>query len=204
MTIDLFCEDRAHEALLKPLVSRIGIEAKCDLSVRVRNARGGRPRVMKEFQNYQRVAPVVSNSDADVVVVAIDGNCSKFAKARDDVRKLANPMVADRLIVASPDPHIERWYMADPQAVSEALGCAPPNLKQKCERGYYKEVLRNLIASSGRMSLLGGTETASDLIDRMDLYRAGKNDASFKAFLGDLKAKLTEFGNASPGGARPA
>ena len=190
MVIDLFCEDRAHEAFLKPLISRIGVEKGCDLRVRVRIARGGRPRVMREFRNYQRVAPVVSNADADVVVVAIDGNCLGFAEARADVQKLAIPTFADRLVVASPDPHIERWYMADPQAVSKVLGREAPDLKRKCERAYYKRALRDLIARSGRMPLLGGPETAPDLAENVNVYRAGRNDSSFKAFVSDLKAKL--------------
>ena len=190
MIIDLFCEDRAHEVFLKPLISRVGDDEMRDLSVRVRNARGGRPRVIQEFKNYQRIASLVSSPDADVVVVAIDGNCSPFARARDAVQKSTNPMLADRLVVASPDPHIERWYMADPQAVFEVLGCKAPDLEQKCERAYYKNALRKTVAEGGHTSLLGGTEMAADLIDNMDFYRASKNDSSFKAFLGDLKTKL--------------
>lgn len=31
---------------------------------------------------------------------------------------------------------------------------------------------------------------SADFIENMDFYRAGKNDPSFKAFLGDLKANL--------------
>ncbi len=145
---------------------------------------------MQEFKNYQRLAPAVSIPDADVVVVAIDGNCSSFAKARAQVQKSADPIVSDRLVVASPDPHIERWYLADPQAVSSVLGCETPGLEPKCERDYYKNALRDTIARGGYMALLGGTEMAADLISNMNFYRAGRNDSSFKAFLGDLRTKL--------------
>ena len=44
---DLFCEDSAHEALLKPLVLRVGREENADTLVRVRAARGGHPRALK-------------------------------------------------------------------------------------------------------------------------------------------------------------
>lgn len=145
---------------------------------------------MQEFKKYQHLALTVSNPHANMVVVAIDGNCSPFAKARDRVLKSAESMIESRLVVASPDPHIERWYLADPKAVFSVLGCDAPGLEPKCERGYYKNALRDTIARGGHMALLGGTEMAADLIGNMDFYRAGKNDSSFKAFLGDLKTKL--------------
>ena len=39
--IDLFAEDRAHEAFLCPLLERLARETEKEVSVRVRSARGG-------------------------------------------------------------------------------------------------------------------------------------------------------------------
>ena len=37
---------------------------------------------------------------------------------------------------------------------------------------------------------VGGIEFAQEIVAGMDLYRAGKNDRSLKAFLDDLRSKL--------------
>ena len=188
----LFCEDSAHEELLKPLVLRVGREENADTLVRVRAARGGHPRALKEFHLYQRTALRMEGPVADVLIVAIDGNCSSFGTARKrvvDATRMAN---RDRLVVASPDSHIERWYLPDPKAVVAVTRHDPGSLRGKCERHYYKNKLRETIRAGGNPPTLGGLEIAEDLVSEMDLYRAGKNDSSLGAFVDDLRTKYRQ------------
>lgn len=49
---ELFVEDRAHEALLVPLLKRLAREEHTRLSIQVRSARGGHPRALQEFRNW--------------------------------------------------------------------------------------------------------------------------------------------------------
>ena len=49
LTVDLFAEDRAHEEFLKAMLARIATEQARKLTVRVRSARGGHPRVLEEL-----------------------------------------------------------------------------------------------------------------------------------------------------------
>lgn len=92
--------------------------------------------------------------------------------------------------VACPDPHVERWYMADPQSFAEVVGKVPRLRRRKCDRDCYKEMLTRLVAASGHPSTLGGIESAHDLVEAMDLYRAGKNAKSLKHFVDDLRTLL--------------
>ncbi len=192
--VDLFVEDRAHEELLKPLLTRVASQEQIQMQIQVRSARGGHGRAIAEFKLYQRVVVqrTLNSSIADLVVVAIDGNCSTFAEVRRRILAAAEPMLQGRLVAACPDPHIERWYVADPQSFGAIVGHRPHVDSKKCVRDYYKQTLANAIRQAGYPVMLGGVEFASELAEGMDLYRAGKNDSSLKAFLDDLRTKLRQ------------
>ena len=157
-------------------------------------SRGGHGRAIAEFKLYQRVVvqSTLSNMSADLVVVAIDGNCSTFADARRRIQDATDQTLRDRLVIACPDPHIERWYVADPQSFETIVGHRPRVGSKKCVRDHYKQVLADAIQRAGHPVMLGGIEFASELVESMDLYRAGRKDSSLKAFLDDLRAKLRQ------------
>ena len=190
--VDLFVEGRAHEELLRPLVARVAREEKTDVRIRVRVARGGHVRAIGEFRLYQHFVNSASlnQSSADLIVVGIDGNCSRFADARSAIRRETVPELVDRTVVACPDPHIERWYLADPDSFETVVGDRPQVGRRKCVRDYYKQLLARAIRQGGHPPTLGGIEFASELVAAMDLYRAGKTSASLKAFVDDLRTGL--------------
>ena len=199
VVVDLFVEDRAHEELLKALVARVALEEQVEVRSRVRIARGGHVRAIDEFKLYQHMAgpDSLNLGPADLVVVGIDGNCSTFSGARDDVQRAAVPAFVDRIVVACPDPHIELWYLADPQSFETVVGVRPSIGRRKCVRDHYKRKLAEAIRKGGYPPTLGGIEFASELVAAMDLYRAGKTTASLKAFLDDLRTGLRRLCQAS-------
>lgn len=200
LTVDLFIEDRAHEELLKPLVKRIAREEHVDVVVRVRSARGGHARAVQEFVLYQRVVAdgSLGQSSPDIVVVGVDGNCTTYAKKRAEVQAAKSSEFNAGLIVASPDPHVERWYLVDPVSFAEVVGYPPVVGKNKCERDHYKKLLADAVTEGGHPPTLGGIEFAAELVDAMDLYRAGKGDHSFRAFVEDLRTELRSQRDALP------
>ena len=193
--VDLFVEDRAHESFLEPLLMRIAREQDIEMEIRVRSARGGHSRAIAEFKGYQTIVTKsrLGNKSADMVVVAIDGNCSTFAAARRRIQDATVPMLKDRLVIACPDPHVERWYVADPQSFETTVGHRPSVGDKKCARDHYKQVLVNAIRQAGHIDILGGVEFAPELVEDMDLYQAGRNDSSLKAFLDDLRVRLRQI-----------
>lgn len=86
--VDLFAEDRAHEEVLKPLLTRIANQEGRQVSVRVRAARGGHARAIEEFRLYQRLllSQAIDAGTPELVVVAIDGNCTSWKKKQDEIR----------------------------------------------------------------------------------------------------------------------
>lgn len=192
LTVDIFVEDRAHEVLLLPLVNRVAREEGIAIQPRVRSARGGHGRAIAELNLYQnvisRTAP--DETEPNLLVVGIDANCMTYPKARDAVQAEVKGRFIDRVVMACPDPHVERWYMADPDSFQAVVGFRPAVGKAKCARDHYKRLLAKAVQQGGHPATLGGLEFAPELVTEMDLYRAGKNDHSLRAFVDDLRTRL--------------
>lgn len=189
--MDLMAEDAAHEKLLRPLIGRLANDVGVPFEVRVRAARGGRPKVMQELGLYQRSVARGLAGRPDLLVVAIDANCAPYAQARRGIERRIRREFRAITVIACPDPHVERWYLADPVSFTEVVGREPRLGKRKCDRDRYKKILADTVAAAGHPVLLGGIEFAEDLVASMDLYRAGKNEKSLKSFIDDLRARLT-------------
>ena len=174
------------------MLSRIATDNNRRITVRVRSARGGRPRVLEELSLYQKsvLKAPDSMSMPDLLFIAIDANCKRWNKARTEIQgKIQSPFTS-RSIVACPDPHIERWYLADPDSFFQVVGVRPKVGRRKCERDRYKAVLSKAIVDAGHPPTLGGIEFAQELVGAMDLYRAGKAERSLKHFLTETAARI--------------
>jgi hypothetical protein len=189
--VDLFAEDRAHEELLVPMVLRVARAEGRPARVRARSVRGGHGRAIAEYVQYQKLLKAgLVDPSPDIIVVAIDGNSSTFTKKRQEIEKNTRAENRDRVVSACPDPHIERWFMADPDSFHAVVGYRPTVGRKKCVRDHYRHLLATAVREAGHPVTLGGLEFATPLVQAMDLYRAGKSDASLKAFLDDLGGKL--------------
>jgi hypothetical protein len=188
LQIDVFAEDRAHEEFLRPLVQRILRENGAKGEVNIRAARGGYPNALREYKSYQQnlLGQIAGMVIPDILVVAIDANCHGATRTRQAVAADTHAQLKNRCVAACPDPHIERWYMADTEAFQHVVGCTPKLGRMKCERGRYKRILTDAIVQAGHIPLLGGIEFASEIVDVMDFYKAGKSDSSLKYFVTNL------------------
>ncbi len=115
-------------------------------------------------------------------------NCTTFARKREEIRQRAPQLSPDRLIPACPDPHVEKWYLADPGNVRRVIGATADLPRDKCERSVYKKLLYDTIREAGHEGPLDGTAFAGELAADMDLYLAGKNDPSFRSFVDELRS----------------
>lgn len=187
--IDVFAEDQAHEAFIRPLVARIAREESKTVDVRVRSARGGHGKALSEFSTYQKLV-IAGQEYPDIIVVCIDGNCKGTVAARNEIRGRVRTEFAGRVVIASPNPHIERWYIADPDSFQSVVGSRPALGKRKCERGLYKGRLAQSIAAGGHQRTLGGVEFAEEIVEGMDFYRAGRNETSLRHCVDQVRQRL--------------
>lgn len=190
IAVDLFVEDRAHEEFIKPMINRLAREEHTAVSIQVRSARGGHGRATEELSLYQRTVKVGGVTAPDVLVVAIDGNCNRPTVAKSGLEKQIDEQFKDRTVIACPDPHIERWYLADPDSFATIVGSRPKLGRKKCERGRYKAILSQAVADAGHPATLGGIEFARELVQAMDLFRAGKTERTLKDFVQDVRNVL--------------
>ena len=194
-TIIFFLEDSAQEALIPNLVQRLIAEEKKnpqDYELKVLSARGGGSiRAYKEFIKgvKQRKTPA-----ADVLVVGSDGNCNGFAKRRNQLNAAAKDVPYSTIITAIPDPHIERWYLLDNQALADAaevpVQAVPP--AAKCDKGHYKKLLKDTFAQHNLSPPLGGAEYGPRIAATMDLYAVGIADHALKDFLDQMRDWLKQ------------
>lgn len=192
--LDLFAEDRGHEAFLRAVVERVAHEESRSVAINVRSAVGGHGKALAEFRLYQKLVEKGQISSPDLLVIAIDGNCKGFAEARREIHERIEDTLKGKAVIACPDPHVERWYMADPVSFAQVIGNEPKLEKTKCERDRYKKLLKE--ALGGGAQLLDGIEFAREIVAAMDWFRAGKNDASLGTFLSDLKSALRTLSSA--------
>lgn len=197
--VGYFLEDIAQENFLKALVERIaqeiGFAAGC-IRHEVRNATGGRAVVLDELHRFLRDVAREREPCFEILVVAIDGNCRGHQARQDEIRAIVQRSgYPGAVVCAVPDPHIERWYLADPHGFQQALGThvLPQPPSYKCERGRYKEALRRAVRQTGVVAPLGGIEYGPGIAATLDLYRVGRTDTGFKHFIDELRGGLTPF-----------
>ena len=188
----LFTEDLAHDAFLKPLISRLASIHAIPVAIQPRSTRGGHSMVIRALRRYLRELRTGQSSPPDLLVIATDANCRTHQGRRREIEAETEDF-RDSVVCAIPDPHIERWLLLDSAAFKAVLGkgCSPPD--RKCERRRYKRVLIEAVRDAGVTPLLGGIEHAEEIIQAMDLHRMEQADESLGKLLRDLNARFREW-----------
>jgi hypothetical protein len=190
--VDLFCEDAGHELFCRALLRRLARREKLQLDLAVQSGRGGAGRALSELRAWQRAAGQLQRSVPDLLVVLIDTNCDRWNEAHAEVDRIVDRSVFPRHVAGCPDPHIERWCLADRRSFLQVVGGEPVADPGKCKRDLYKKLLRQSIEQAGQIVLGDAMEFAPDLVEAMDLYRAGRAQHSLKHFVDGLTAALKE------------
>jgi len=191
--LSLFVEDFGHEEFLTSLIERLAQESATTVRVRARSVRGGRGKVLTELSQYVVDIEKRREPMPDLLVVATDANCQGYATRKKEIEKAALRLVQiqpEKLLVAIPDPHVERWMLVDSHAFKAVLGrgCEAPD--QKCQRERYKHMLLTAMKAAGIVPPLGGMEYARDIVQHLDLERAGQLDPSLGSAISALRSGL--------------
>ena len=185
--IALFVEDHAHRVIVGALVERIVQESGVAVRPQWRSATGGHGRVVQQLERYLRDLRVQGSPWPDLIVVATDANCQGF---RERVRRVGPQDAPAPVVLAVPDPHVERWLLLDGAAFKAVFGQGCEASDRKCSRNRYKDMLIAAIRAAGRTTYLGGFESAEDIIRHMDIDRATRSDTSFRSLVDDLRTTL--------------
>jgi hypothetical protein len=189
LKVRIFVEDIAQETIIKRIFIRLCEENGLDsnrLDVEVPYSKGGGS--IKAMSDYLK--DFGEDNAGDCFVLGSDGNCKGFTKKRNMLEKnVKQSHLLDKTIFAIPDPHIERWYLVDENALSNAVGERvagnPPG--HKCDKGFYKNLLKSSISKTGVIPMQGGAEFGADVGNLMDFYKAGKQDQGLKYFVESVR-----------------
>ena len=183
--IALFVEDYAHRLIVQPLVNRIIEKHHVAARLTWRNALGGHGKVVQELDVYLRDLNRWRGSWPSLIIVATDANCIGLNNRVKDVKRHVQISRAP-VVLAVPDPHVERWLLLDGAAFKTAVGfgCDAPD--RKCNRNRYKERLIDAVHGAGITPNLGGLEYAEDIVLNMDIDRAAQADKSLARFVDEL------------------
>ena len=187
--VALFVEDDAHRQIIGPLVRRIANEQNVRIRLNWRSAVRGHGRVVQELRTYLRDLTRQGAPWPDMIVVATDANCDGLNERVREIGRLTQEARAP-VVLAIPDPHVERWLLLDGAGFKAAVGhgCNAPD--QKCDRGRYKQRLMEAVCVTGVTPILGGLEYAEDIVGKMNIDRSAQADKSFARFVDGLR---TEF-----------
>ncbi len=183
--ITLFGEDEVHREVITALIQKIAQEYDLDLHLSWRSASGGRGKVVEAFRKFLHGLKRQEESRPDLVVVATDANCTGLNERVREFQGLGEPVP---VVLAIPDPHVERWLLLDGAAFKAVFGrgCDAPDLK--CIRNRYKQRLIDEVLSAGVELPLGDVEFARSVVMNMDIDRVARSDESFARFVGALRA----------------
>lgn len=189
--IAFFVEDYAHQEFLKAMVQRLAGQYNVAVRIDWRNARRGHGAVVSELKQFLRDLQLGRNTQPDLLVVGTDANCKGLVERLRQIAEVTDK-VGVPTVCAVPDPHIERWLLADSAAFKQVFGkgCNAPD--HKCQKDRYKHLLAEAIRATGISPNLGGIEYSDEIVEAMNLERAGRHDASLAHFISNLK---TVFNN---------
>ena len=196
VSVGLYLEDLAQEKLVTTLVRRISESVGVEPRIEVMCSTGGIPRMRRELRRYLNQRADFGIATFDVLVIAEDTDCRGESLVRRELDEVVERTgYIGKTIIASPAPHIECWYLADPVALqritqSPQLSSIPTG---DCEKDLYKHQLAEQFSGS----LMDGIEYAEDIVSAMDMFQAGRNVRSLGSFLQELRSALTMLGDDS-------
>jgi hypothetical protein len=186
LRVELFCEDSAHESCARALVRRIAREAGLDMNIRTGTATAGIPRLRQELRAYQSLISHRAGAP-HLLVVLIDANAVGPLARRSEITGLLDDAVFPEVVVGTPNPCVERWLLADPVSFSDTFGVQPKGGRPNTRRAW-KQRLIDALEDAGQVVVQSGAEFAEEIVEPMDLYRAGQSDPTIQTFADELRA----------------
>jgi hypothetical protein len=156
---------------------------------------GGAGKALTEIIQFIRDLEADNKFLPDLILIMIDSNCGTDSKKIREIEKKIRgfPQYQGFVIIAVPDPHIERWLLLDSEAFKAVFrrGCEAPD--KKCGRDRYKELLSKEIRKAGTEPLVGGIEYTEDIVRKIDLQRMKDSGETIGRFITDLELKFRQW-----------
>ena len=193
-SITLFVEDYGHEEFITAWIDRFSLETQVPVRIRRYSVRGGHGRAIEELRHFVGNVRAAREAWPDLLIVTIDANCQEVALRRKEIEGAMGEL-AFRVVLAVPDPYIERWLLLDSGAFKAVLGKGCPLPDFKCDRDRYKKLLAQAVSMAGLTPLIGGLEHARDIVGSMDFSRMTRKggDKVLRRFLLEIQKVFKDW-----------
>jgi hypothetical protein len=167
-------------------------EESVETSIRVGSARAGLPRLARELRAFGEAIRRQAGTP-DVLVVLADANAAGPAGRREEIERVGLDAVVPAVAIGTPDPCVEAWFLADPQAIASLFEVPAPD-PPGADADSIKHRLVEALSTAGEVVTQGGAEFADEIVAAIDLYRAGQAAPTLKRFIAELRAALRTTG----------
>jgi hypothetical protein len=192
LVIDVFCEDIGHETFLRNLIKVLaGREGISTPLLRPHSARGGHGRAITSLKSWQRALKTGQQPLGDALLVLIDANSSGWRPTLRTIQDAVDSTLYPSVIIGCPDPHVEVWCTADPEAFQSLFSVPVPQRPARSGRLVYKQWLADALEQAGVPVLTDPMAICLDLLPVMDLVKACRKDASLNHLVAEIRGWLT-------------
>lgn len=188
LVIDIFCEDSGHETFLRNLIKVLaratGISTP---EVRPHSARGGHGRAITALRAWQRALRAGNQPRGDALLVLIDANSIGWRAMIREIQDVIDSSLYPDVLIGCPDPHVEVWCTADPQAFQALFSVPISQPPSRSGRLFYKQWLTETLEQAGVLVLTDPMDICLELLPAMDMDRACRSRDSLNHLVVDIK-----------------
>jgi hypothetical protein len=193
LVIDVFCEDSGHETFLLNLIKVLAISVGISTPLlRPHSARGGHGRALASLKSWQRALRSGLQPRGDALLVLIDANSAGWRRMLREIQDSVDQSIYPSVLIGCPDPHVEVWCTADPEAFQSLFSVPVPEAPTRSGRLVYKQWLTDALEQAGVLVLTDDPmDICLDLLPVMDIEKACRNNDSLNYFVAEIRAWLT-------------
>lgn len=191
LVVDVFCEDSGHETFIRHLIKVISHSTGISTpELRTHCARGGHGRAIASLQAWQRALRTGRQPRGDALLVLIDANSTGWRPMLRQVQEAVDASLYPTVLIGCPDPHVEVWCTADPEAFQALFSVPVPQAPTRSGRLVYKQWLADVLDQAGVLVLTDPMEICLDLLPKMDMAKACRSSDSLGHLVSELRAWL--------------
>jgi hypothetical protein len=191
LVIDVFCEDSGHETFLRNLIKVLANTVSIpNPELHIHSARCGHGRAIHSLKAWQRALRDGHQPRGEALLVMIDANSTGWRPMLRQIQEAVDTSLYPSVILACPDPHVEVWCTADPEAFQSLFSAPVPQLPSRSGRLVYKQWLSNALEQAGVLVLTDPMAICLDLLPVMDMVKACRNDDALNHFVSGIRAWL--------------
>ena len=191
LVIDVFSKDSGHETFLRNLIKVLASSfALSTPELRLHSARSGHGRAIASLKAWQRAVRVGHQLRGDALLVMIDANNTGWRPMLRQILDAVDALLYPSVLIACPDPHVEVWCTADPEAFQSLFSAPIPQPPSRSGRLVYKRWLSDALEQAGVPVLTDPMAVCLDLLPVMDMGKACRNDAALNHLVSELRAWL--------------